>query len=244
MSARASASLSPPPYSVRGFLHIATVDRRAAVLVEGISDQIAVETLAARLGRDLTDEGISVEPMGGAHAIGRFLARLGPTGANLQLAGLYDVGEERVVQRALQHAGFGAGRPLTREDLEALGFYVCIADLEDELIRALGAASVEAVIEAQGELASFRTLQKQAAWRGQNVEAQLRRFMGSGATRKIRYARFLVDALDLARVPRPLHRVLAHVLPPSSFDDDASLSQAERDILHDTRPGTLPRERD
>jgi hypothetical protein len=86
-------------------------------------------------------------------------------------------------------------------------------DLEDELIRALGAAWVEAVIDAQGELASFRTLQKQVAWRGQSTEAQLRRFMGSGATRKIRYARLLVDALDLAHVPRPLHLVLAHVLP-------------------------------
>jgi hypothetical protein len=29
--------------------------------------------------------------------------------------------------------------------------------------------------------------------------------------RKIRYARLLVDALDLAQVPRPLDRVLAHV---------------------------------
>jgi hypothetical protein len=185
------------------------------VLVEGISDQIAVETLAARLGRDLASEGVSVEPMGGAHAIGRFLTRLGPMGANLRLAGLYDVGEERVVQRALQHAGFGCGSPLTREDMEGLGFYVCVMDLEDELIRALGSDSVQAVIEAQGELPSFRTLQKQPVWRGQNTEAQLRRFMGSGATRKIRYARFLVDALDLARVPRPLHRVLAHVVPCS-----------------------------
>jgi hypothetical protein len=198
---------------VRGGLAIAAVNRRAAVLVEGISDQIAVETLAARLGRNLESEGVSVEPMGGAHAIGRFLARFGPRGGNLQLAGLYDVGEERVVQRALQHAGFGSGFPLSREDMEGLGFYVCVMDLEDELIRALGAAAVEAVIAAQGELDSFRTLQKQPAWRGQRVEAQLRRFMGSGATRKIRYAQLLVDALDLAQVPRPLHRLLAHVLP-------------------------------
>jgi hypothetical protein len=35
--------------------------------------------------------------------------------------------------------------------------------------------------------------------------------MGSGGSRKIRYARLLVDALDLARVPRPLDGVLAHV---------------------------------
>jgi hypothetical protein len=29
-----------------------------------------------------------------------------------------------------------------------------------------------------------------------------------------------------------------------SFDTDAPLSQAEMDILHDTRPGTLPWERE
>ena len=58
---------------------------------------------------------------------------------------------------------------------------------------------------------SFRTFQKQPAWRGQRIEGQLRRFMGSADRRKIRYARLLVDALDLAQVPRPLDRVLAHV---------------------------------
>jgi len=95
--------------------------------------------------------------------------------------------------------------------MERLGFYVCEADLEDELIRALGAAAVEHVVEAQGELGSFRTLQKQAAWRGRPTEDQLRRFMGSGGRRKIRYARLLVEALQPAQVPRPLDLVLTHV---------------------------------
>jgi hypothetical protein len=35
--------------------------------------------------------------------------------------------------------------------------------------------------------------------------------MGSGGRRKIRYARYLVDALDLTKVPRPLDLVLAYV---------------------------------
>lgn len=196
-------------------LDITVPGSRAVVLVEGISDQVAVEATAARLGRDLSGEGVSVVPMGGAHAIGRFLTRFGPQGGNLQLAGLYDVGEESVIRRALQHAGLGVGSSLTGAELEELGFYVCIADLEDELIRALGATAVEAVVASQGELDSFRTLQKEPAWRGQEVEAQLRRFMGSGATRKIRYARLLVDALDLARIPRPLRLVLEHVHPSS-----------------------------
>jgi hypothetical protein len=35
--------------------------------------------------------------------------------------------------------------------------------------------------------------------------------MGSGGGRKIAYARLLVEALDVARVPRPLDGVLAAV---------------------------------
>jgi hypothetical protein len=181
----------------------------AVVLVEGVSDQVALEALAARRGRNLDAERISVVPIGGAQAIGNFLDRFGPQGLDIRLAGLCDAAEEGDFRRGLERAGLGTH--LTRAEMERLGFYVCDADLEDELIRALGAAAVEQVVDAQGELRSFRTLQKQPAWHGRATEEQLRRFMGSGGRRKIRYARLLVDALDLANVPRPLNRVLAHV---------------------------------
>jgi hypothetical protein len=179
------------------------------VLVEGISDQVALETLARRRGRNLEAEGISIVSIGGAQAIGSCLDLFGPQGYDVRLAGLCDAAEEGDFQDGLERAGLGSN--LTRPDMEPLGFYVCVADLEDELIRSLGAASVEQVVDAQGELRSFRTLQKQPAWQGRTTEEQLRRFMGSGGSRKIRYARLLVDALDLTRVPRPLDRVLAHV---------------------------------
>jgi hypothetical protein len=182
---------------------------QAVVLVEGISDQRALEALARRRGRDLDAERISIVPIGGAQAIGGFLDLFGPRGLDVRLAGLCDAAEEGEFQRGLERAGLGSD--LTRAEMERLGFYVCVADLEDELIRAHGAASVEEVVDAQGELGSFRTLQKQAAWHGRGKEEQLRRFMGSGGGRKIRYASLLVEALDLPRVPRPLDRVLAHV---------------------------------
>jgi hypothetical protein len=181
---------------------------RAVVLVEGVSDQVALEALAERRGRDLEAEGVSVLPIGGAQAIGGFLELLGPQGYDVKLAGLCDAGEEDEFRRGLERAGLGSN--LTRADMERLGFYVCVADLEDELIRALGAAAVEQVIDSQGGLRSFRTLQKQPAWRGRPTEEQLRRFFGSYGG-KIQYARALVEALDLTRVPRPLDGVLAHV---------------------------------
>src|SRR5882672_10995645 len=134
---------------------------RTVVLVEGISDQVALEALAERRGRNLEAERISIVPIGGAQAIGSFLDRFGPRGLDVRLAGLCDAAEEGDFQRALERAGLGSN--LTRADMERLGFYVCVKDLEDELIRALGAAAVERVIEAQDELASFRSLQKQPA---------------------------------------------------------------------------------
>jgi hypothetical protein len=181
-------------------------DARAIVLVEGRSDQIALQTLARRHGRDLDGEGVVVVPIGGAHAIGRYLARFGPQGSGARLAGLCDLGEEELFRSGLERAGFGTR--LTRPDMERLGFHVCVVDLEDELIRALGADAVETVLDAHGDLGSFRTFQMQPPWRGQATERQLRRFMGSADRRKLRYARFLVEALDLTRAPRPLDAVL------------------------------------
>jgi hypothetical protein len=183
-----------------------TLSPRAVVLVEGVSDQHALEALAERGGRNLDAEGVSIVPIGGAQAIGSYLDRFGPRGLNLRLAGLCDAAEEGEFRRALERAGLGYN--LTRVDMERLGFYVCVADLEDELIRALGAAAVERVIAAQGELGSFHTFQKQPAKREQSYEEQLWLFMWN---RKIRYAPLLVGALDLSNVPRPLDGVLAHV---------------------------------
>ena len=148
-------------------------------------------------------------PTGGATTIGRFLTQLGPQGSDIRLAGMYDAAEEDGVRRRLERAGLGAN--LTRVDMEALGFFVCVADLEDELIRALGAAAVEQVLDADGELGSFRIFQQQPAHRGESRTAQLHRFMGTRSGRKIRYGRLLVDALDLTRVPRPLDLLLAHL---------------------------------
>ena len=181
---------------------------RAVILVEGISDRRALEALAARRGRALTADGVAVVAMGGAKNIGRFLGRFGPRGSDVALAGLFDVAEEPDVRRGLERAGVGSCS--SRLELEKLGFYACIDDLEDELIRAVGAERVVDIVEERGELGSFRTLQKEPEWRGRPLGQQLRRFLAN-SNRKIDYAPLLVDALDLSRAPRPLDAVLAHV---------------------------------
>lgn len=178
---------------------------RWTVLVEGPSDKAAVEALARRYGRDLEREGVEVVAMGGAHAVGRSLRDLDD---DVRAFGLVDVGEVVAFGRALEKAGLAWTG--TREGLESLGFFVCDPDLEGELIRALGATGVEAVLEQSGKLTSFRTFQKQPQWRGRSVEVQLRRFFGSSAG-KTRHAPLMVDALELDHVPRPLVELLAHV---------------------------------
>jgi hypothetical protein len=182
---------------------------RAVVLVEGVSDQIAVETLAGRRGRDLAAEGIAVLPVGGAHGAARYLRRFGPDGTGAQLAGLCDAGEARILQRGLASAGLGATG--SRADLGRLGFFVCVEDLEDELIRAAGPARVTEVFAAHGDLRAFRTMQRQPAWRGKDEAAQLRRFLGAGYQRKLRYARLLTETVSLDRVPQPLAALLTAV---------------------------------
>ena len=169
---------------------------RGVVLVEGTSDARAVETVARRRGRELRAEGVAVVAMGGYGNLSRDLERYD----GLRRAGVYDYGEEGHFLRALRCEDSSA--------LERIGFYACTRDLEDELTRALGPEGVERVLAEQGELRAFRTYQKQPAHRDRPIEEQLHGFMWN---RKQRYAVLLVEALELARVPRPLERVLAHV---------------------------------
>ena len=201
-----------PPLAPEAALDLARASEAcAAILVEGWSDQAALEALARRRGRDLGSEGVVVVPIGGASNVQRFAEALGPHGLGLRLAGLCDIAELRQVRRDLGRAGIGEGPASGADTAAEHGFFACNADLEDELIRALGTAAVERVLDAEGELASFRRFQEQPAQRGRDLHAQLRRFLGTRAGRKVRYGTLLVDALDLDRVPPALDAVLAHV---------------------------------
>ncbi len=160
----------------------------AVILVEGISDRIALEAVAAKLGRDLAADGVEIVPIGGAQAVGRAFARYEAD----HVVGLCDAGEERWFRAVLGDVTF-----------------VCVENLEDELIRALGASGVENVLATQGDLDTFRNFQNQPAWRGRPVEAQLRRWFHAADRRATRYPPLLVEALEPARLPHPLVGVLA-----------------------------------
>jgi hypothetical protein len=160
------------------------------ILVEGITDRIALEATARLLDRDLAAQGVEIVPIGGAQAIRRAFARYDGE----HVVGLCDAGEERWFRRVLGGA-----------------VHVCVENLEDELIRALGAGRVEEVVATQGELESFRNFQHQPAWRGRPVEAQLRRWLHAADGRASRYPPLLIAVLEPAEIPRPLAGVLGAV---------------------------------
>jgi hypothetical protein len=173
---------------------------RTAVLLEGLSDLAAVEALAGRRGRDLAAEGVCVVPMGGAMSVGRYAGLLGPSGLGLRLTGLCDESEQGFYERGL-----------TRAQAPLQDIYVCAADLEDELIRALGTAGVEELLRAEGDFRAWQTFQRQPAQHGRPRHQQMRRFLGTKKGRKIRYGRLLAEALAPNRTPPPLDGLLARL---------------------------------
>jgi hypothetical protein len=184
---------------------------RTIVLVEGVTDELALTLAARRSGRDLEAEGVSVVPINGAHAISRFLQRIATDERGAKLAGLYDEGEEEIIQAALERAGYG--RNLDRSRLEELGFFACIADLEDELIRAAGETNLSKLVELEGDAQPWRRFRSQQAWSGRPMDQQFRRFIRSVSERNSRYIRAIVETIDISRLPRPLRLLLDYVEP-------------------------------
>ena len=56
---------------------------RAVIVVEGMSDRVALETLAGRRGIALHPQGISIVHLDGATNIGHFLDLFGPHGLEI-----------------------------------------------------------------------------------------------------------------------------------------------------------------
>lgn len=171
---------------------------RTVVLLEGPSDVAAVDALAAGRGRDLAGEGVCVLAMGGAMSVGRFAGLLGPAGLGLRLAGLCDERERGYYDRGWARAG-----------ADPRDVFVCAADLEDELVRALGVDAVREVVRQQGDLRTLEVFLRQPAQRNRTAQQQLRRFFGTKKGRKIHYGRVLVEALVPDLVPAPLAGLLA-----------------------------------
>lgn len=172
--------------------------RPITLLVEGESDRAALAALAPRFGVDLVAEEITVTVIGGAGNFGRAIAEA--AGLGHRVGGLYDEAEERFVADALNRQ---EGEDLTRQ-----GFFACRPDLELELVRALGAVEVAALLESQGDLKTFRNFQDQPKYRDAEVLEQLRRYIGANGARKARYAALMAEAVPFESAPAPLEGIV------------------------------------
>jgi hypothetical protein len=162
------------------------------VLVEGVSDAAALEVVAGRLGVRMP----RVLPVGGSKGARR-AAEAHP---GTRLLGLVDAAE--------------------RSDMEGLvdELFVCEPDLESELLRALGEDAALAVIAEQGELDSFRILQRQPAQRDRARDRQLVQFLAGRSGNKERYARLFALALPADRIPPPLVALVRAASAESASD--------------------------
>lgn len=157
------------------------------VLVEGNSDRVALEVFARRLGITMP----TIMAIGGAHAAMRVATSIRETTPYERIIGMVDAGEQRSFARAIDEV------------------FVCDRDLEDELIRALAIDATLRVIEHQDELDSFRTLQKQPAYRDRQLVDQVRQFLHGRSGNKARYAALFAEAIELRSIPVPIKDVLA-----------------------------------
>lgn len=174
------------------------------VLVEGRSDRNAVEALARGRGLDLSAFRVSVVSMDGATNIAKHVQRHRSLGRAGRLAGLCDSAEAPLFVRALEEVGLGS-------DLRSAGFFVCEEDLEDELIRAIGAQRVAQLIEEEGEGEGFARFQMQPHQRGRSLAAQVHRFAGVKSGRKARYGGLLAEALTEESIPEPLRLLIDRI---------------------------------
>lgn len=169
------------------------------VLLEGTSDVAAVRAVADVL--DVDDADVRYVDLGGVTNVRARLEILRIDESDTDVVGMCDAGEASVVIKALEADGAWIR---DADDLPSYGFFVCRADLEDELIRALGAIRVLDVLDEMGLRSKFYAFQGQPAWRDRELHDQLRRFCGTTSGRKEILARELASALTPEAVPEPL----------------------------------------
>lgn len=169
--------------------------RPVVVLVEGESDAVVVRTLAGRWG-----VGLDVVAMGGVTNVRRYAEELAAVGGEPVLLGLCDIAERRFLEKL---------------DPPLAGIFACNRDLEEELIRSLGTATVLAAVHEIGDTGRFATFQEQPEWRGRPLADQLRRFAGSRSGRKALLAGRLATRLTASNTPPALVDLLTAARAPS-----------------------------
>lgn len=187
-------------------MNLAGSDKRLVVLLEGPSDVAAVRALMESGGIDPAP--VELVSLQGITNVGRVLKEIRQVVGDIDVVGLCDAAESRFPVQALADDGLPA-RDAT--DLPVYGWFVCEADLEDELIRALGPQQALQALEGAGLGGRFEALRIQGAWADRPLAEQLHRFCGAAAGRKELAAAVLARALPKDAVPEPLSMLLDRI---------------------------------
>lgn len=180
-------------------IDLSASDARTIVLLEGVSDVAAVRALMATCEVDASP--IELVSLDGATNLPRALKEVRLLRGDVDVLGLVDEAEAHVAVRALTEDHLPVQ---DASDLPVYGFFVCSRDLEDELIRALGAQRARDALVDAGLGGKLEALQNQDAWADQPLAEQVRRFCGVASGRKELAAGILAAALAPEEFPEPL----------------------------------------
>lgn len=192
--------------------------RPVVVLLEGRSDVAALQALLEASHLAAYSRHVELVDMGGVTNVRRHVDDVVSAGRAHRLLGLCDARETRYFVRAL-----AAHCPdiTDRASMAAFGFHVCGSDLEEELIRALGADRVRQVLATLGLAEGFAQFCRQPAWRDRPLHAQLQRFAGVASGRKAVFAAALAAATSLTSAPTPFQALLRQV--DTALHEDSGL---------------------
>ncbi len=173
---------------------------RSVLAVEGPSDRIMVERVAALTGLELDRLGVAVFDLDGAKLFPFAYDVFGPGGFDLKLTGLVD--EDA---RATWAAAVGVNPP----DLEAAGYVVCDPDLEGVYIDTFGVDTVIAMLLTSPQMAEASMLQSCNVATLADITRDI--LWGYCKRRKVQAALAVAAALDPAQATTlaPIVAVLA-----------------------------------
>ncbi|UVJ38024.1 ATP-dependent endonuclease [Arthrobacter sp. CJ23] len=115
---------------------------RRIITVEGLSDRVVLERVAELTDRNLDRLGVSVIETDGSAEIKAIAKLFGPDGFDLQISRLIDLDARDTTESA---TGIPVG------DFPTKSIWVSDLDLEDEYVKALGAAEVYEALKSSGQ---------------------------------------------------------------------------------------------
>lgn len=180
------------------------------VLVEGASDRIVLQRIAEVTDQELDRLGASVIELDGAGDVGYVLSLFGGQGFQVPLLFLID--QDAAADTAAKLGVSVAG-------LEASGVHVCVRDLEDEYVRAIGPDTMWDAITRSGlfsgnELGNCARTGPDGGRAHEDVAAFCRK---KGRGYKMRAAIVAADTLDAATAAKiaPVTALLASLTTPA-----------------------------